>query len=455
MDLNPLGWLRGWGKPKLSGRDDAETKAAYARHNIDRRGSVEAALALPTAWACIRLLSETAGTLPLPLYRRVGPGERALAYDHPLYALLHDSPNAWQTAAEYWEGNVAHLCGWGNAFSEKKQIGDRLVALEPLRPDTGVSRNSNGDLRYTLNDRGKIEVLPAEKVFHLRGFGMGGDTGLSPVRHGWRALRGAIAAQDAAIQFLEGGLQIAGFAKEGAETKSTPEQRAELMQLFAEFMGSPASGKVMPLPKGWDYDPLTMNPEDAQLLETRAFDVEQVCRLYRVPPFMVGHSNGNSNWGTGLEQQTLGFLTFAERPYLVRIEQAIKKQLLRPEERQTYYAEFVLEGLMRADSAGRAALYASGTQNGWMTRREIRRRENLPDMPGDEVLTVQSNLVPLDKLGHPGSGGGADQVRSALGNLLFGDDPQTFITNAVEAALKSIAGRSTDSQHQLPPPKGE
>lgn len=144
---------------------------------------------------------------------------------------------------------------------------------------------------------------------------------------------------------------------------------------------------------------LTMDPEDAQLIETRGFNVDQVCRIFRVPPFMVGHTQNSTSWGTGLEQQQIGFLTFAMRPYLVRIEQSIRKQLLKPSERSSFYAEFVIEGLMRADSSGRAALYTSAGQNGWMTRNEMRRRENLPPIEGGDTLTVQSNLVPLDQLG--------------------------------------------------------
>jgi len=395
--INPLGWF-GFGRAKLSGRDDPETKAAYAKMEASHP-SVDRVLSLSTAWACIRLLSETAGTLPLPLYRRTGPGKRAPAEDHALYGILHDSPNSWQTAAEYWEGQVANLCGWGNGYSEKKFLGGRIVALEPLRPDTMVRRDPDGSLKYVVNDRGRSEIMPADKVFHLRGFGIGGDKGLSPIRHGWQTFRSALAAENAATQFLEGGLQIAGFAKEGANGKSNAEQRKELMALFAEFMGSPASGKVMPLPSGWDYQALTMDPEDAQLIETRGFNVDQVCRIFRVPPFMVGHTQNSTSWGTGLEQQQIGFLTFAMRPYLVRIEQSIRKQLLLPAERSSFYAEFVIEGLMRADSSGRAALYTSAGQNGWMTRNEMRRRENLPPIEGGDTLTVQSNLVPLDQLG--------------------------------------------------------
>lgn len=440
--MNPFGWLSGWGNnPKISGRDSKETLAAYAER-APLRPSMDRALSLSAAWACIRLLSETTGTLPLPLYRREGEA-RVTASDHPLYGLLHDSPNAWQTAAEFWEGQVAHVCGWGNAFSERKVIGDRLVALEPLPPTTQVSRDKNGGLRYRFSDRGKSEDLPADKVFHIRGFGFGGDVGLSPIRYGWQTLRGSIAAEDAAVQFMEGGLQVAGFAKEGATGKSTAEQRRELMELFAEFMGSKAAGKVMPLPKDWDWQQLTMNPEDAQLIESRGFNVEQVCRIYRVPPFMVGHTSNSTSWGTGLEQQQIAFLTFALRPYLVRIEQAVKKQLLKPAERSTLYAEFVLEGLLRADSAGRAALYASGGQNGWMTRNEMRRRENLPPKDGGDVLTVQSNLLPLEQLGQ-GQPTGEQQMRSAMMQLLFGGDIDSVIDARINGKMGHNGGPAFD-----------
>jgi phage portal protein BeeE len=177
-----------------------------------------------------------------------------------------------------------------------------------------------------------------------------------------------------------------------------------------------------------------MNPEDAQLIEARGFSVEQVCRIYRVPPFMVGHTQNSTSWGSGLEQQNIGFLTYSLRPYLVRIEQAVKKQLLLPAERATYYAEFVLEGLLRADSAGRATLYASGGQNGWMTRNEMRRRENLPPMDGGDVLTVQSNLLPLDQLGAAGSAPASEQVRSAFAAWLGLDELATSMKQLADAA---------------------
>ena len=142
-----------------------------------------------------------------------------------------------------------------------------------------------------------------------------------------------------------------------------------------------------------------LNPDDAQLLQTRAFNVEDLCRWFNVPPSMIGHGTAVSNWGTGREQIMLGFLAFVLRPYLVRIEQGIKKSLLTPVERMRYFAEYSVEGLLRADSAARAAYYSTMVQNGLKTRNEIRALENDPPVPGGDELTVQSNLIPITLLG--------------------------------------------------------
>jgi len=143
-----------------------------------------------------------------------------------------------------------------------------------------------------------------------------------------------------------------------------------------------------------------IKPSDAQLLETRAFSVEEICSWFRVQPFMIGRAaDGQTNWGTGIEQQMIGFITFTLRPWLARIEQAISKDLLRPDEQDTYYAEFSLEGLLRGDSAARQSFYSSALQNGWMSRNDVRRLENMPNIDGGDIFTVQSNLIPIDQLG--------------------------------------------------------
>lgn len=388
---------------KLSGRDDAETLrlALTPYHSAAGKAVTEdTALQLSTAWSCVRLLSETIGTLPLGVFQRNGDA-KAPAQDHPLYGLLHDSPNADQTAAEFWEGIVACLCLWGNGYAEKVRTGSRLASLTPLRPDImSVYRDDQGRRKYRYDAPNGRRELDEDQVFHLRGFGFGGDVGLSPIGYARQTMGTALAADETAASTFANGLQVSGFVELAPGTKITEEQRNQLVDLFAKFTGSARAGKVMPLDSGMKFTALGMNPEDAQLLETRAFHVEEICRWYRVPPFMVGHTEKSTSWGTGLEQQMIGFLTFSLRPYLTRIEQAVKKQLLAPAERAKVFVEFNLEGLLRADSQGRAALYSTFAQNGVMTRNEMRGKENLPAMPGGDVLTVQSNLLPLDMLGN-------------------------------------------------------
>jgi len=357
------------------------------------------ALQLATVWSCVRLLSETIATLPLGVFEKNAEGHKQAATGHPLYKLLHDQPNADFTAVEFWEGVVACLCLWGNAYAEKSTSAGEIRALTLLRPECmTVDRDENGALRYTYTGDGERRVYREGSIFHVRGFGAGLDTGLSPIAFARQTLGTAMAADEAAAKMFANGVRPTGVLTIDQVLKA--EQREQLKKAIVEPMaGSANAGGIFTLEAGMKFQPITMNPEDAQMLETRAFHVEEICRWFRVPPFMIGHSEKSTSWGTGLEQQMIAFLTFALRPYLARIEQAVKRQLLSPVERLRFFAEFNLEGLLRADSQGRAALYNTFAQNGINTRNEIRARENLPPMPGGDVLTVQSNLVPLDQLG--------------------------------------------------------
>lgn len=389
------------------------------RHEPDPEITPNVALQLGTVWACVRLLSETIGTLPLGLYRKDEKGGRASDSDHPLYALLHDSPNADQTAAEFWEAVVACLCLWGNFYAEKviNAAGD-VIALNFLFPALmGVARDANGARVYRYADPKGVRTYTEEEIFHVRGFGVGGDVGLSPIGYARRTLRLATDLDHAARSAIATGVNGKGFVV--VPKGATKEQKIEIRETFIDPITGPgSSGRAGILEHGLDWKNIEgMPPEDLQLLQARSFSVEEQCRWFRVPPFMVGHTEKSTSWGTGLEQQMIAFLTFALRPYLTRIEQAIKKQLLKPAERGKVYAEFVLDGLLRADSAGRAALYASAGQNGWMDRNEIRGKENLDPRPGGDKLTVQSNLIPLDQLGtgQQGDEQAKNAVRSWLG----------------------------------------
>lgn len=391
--------ITNWIRRKLGLLDPKAWRAvADDRGWAGERIGVEEAMQVSAFWACVRLRAQTVGSLALPLYRRRENG-REVDFNHPLYTVLHDIPNATQHAAEFWEGVVANMAIWGNAYAEKQMSGRRVIGLEPLpAPCVTPFRNNAGILRYKVNDRGKAEEFPEEKVFHVRGFGVGGDLGLSTLAFARQTLSFARAAERAGGKTFADGLRAKGFFLMPGVMDD--EQRAQAQKSLVEPFSGPDGKSLGILEAGVQFTTTNLSPEDAELLMSRRFSVEEVCRWHGVPPIMIGHAGeGQTMWGSGVESLLTQFYTMGLRPDLIRIERAITRSLIAPEERKNIYAEFNIEALLRADSAGRATFYASAVDHGWMTRREVRKRENLPEMPGDDVLTVQSALVPLSDLG--------------------------------------------------------
>lgn len=355
----------------------------------------ESALQIAAFWACVRLLSETVGTLPMMLYSTATDGSRTLATNDPLYELLHHAPNSDMTAVEFWEGVTLALCLGGNSYARKHRMGKRLVALEPLPFDRiQVRRNGSGAREYVHAAPKGRKVYSEDDIFHVRGFGPAGDTGLSPVSFARQTLGTSMAADELAGSIFAEGARFSGIIT--SDQVLDAEQRVQVQEnLLEPFMGQKGAGGMMVLEAGFKYQPVSMTPEDSQFLETRSFQVEEVCRWFRVPPFMVGHTEKSTSWGSGIEQQLIGFLTFSLRPYLSRIEQSIRRSLIAPERRASLKPEFKVEGLLRTDSAARSRFYAVMVMNGIMTRNEVRRLENLPPVEGGDELTVQAQNVPL------------------------------------------------------------
>lgn len=377
----------------------------YRHYGLDsysgKTVTAQSALTISAVWACIRLLSETIATLPLGVYQRDASGRGLPARTHSLYGLLHDSPNADMSSAEFWESMVATYVLRGNAYALKEFAGSRLAALTPLRADLVVpDRRKSGEVYFKYHHPDGYREFSEEQIFHLKGFTLDGLTGLSPIAYARHSMGNVLAVEEAVGVTFKNGLRPAGALT--VQQLLRKDQRAEIRASIAEQVAGVANtGKLMVLEAGMTYQPLAIPPEDAQMLQTRGFQVEEVCRWYRVPPFMVGHTEKVTSWGSGLEQQMIGFLTFALRPHLTRIEQTIKRSLIAPADRQRIYAEFNVEGLLRADSAARASFYSTMANNGLMSRNEIRAKENLPAMAGGDVLTVQSAMVPLTAIGQP------------------------------------------------------
>lgn len=368
----------------------------------DATPRIDKALQLSTIWSCVRLISGTISTQPLFLYERTvtdGRDTRRIAREHSLYYLLHDSPNADMTAVEFWECVVVGLLTWGNSYVLKSYSGTRLVALDPLNPALmTVRRTLDGAVTYIYADpRGQREYTERE-IWHIKGFGSDGLIGLSPIGVGWRSLMSASNVENASSATFGGNLKPSGVVT--VPDILTGEQRKQIQSSMIDAVfGNKEIGRQFLMEGGAKYEQLTINPIDAQMAQTLARSVEDLCRWYQVPPSMIGHGTAVSNWGTGREQINLGFKQYVLDPYLTRIEQSIAKHLLTPAERKKYYAEFNLDSLLRVDSIGRATVYDKLIKGGVYTPNFCRALENLEPLPGGDQLFMQAAMLPLDMLG--------------------------------------------------------
>ena len=387
-------WLGG-GAAVLStqNRDDFETnRISVAAYNDASAATARGALGLTAAWACINLIAGTGASLPLGVFRTSADGIRTPAKDHPLYRILHDSPNADQTALDFWEFIFAAVELRGNAYAEiVRSARGQIIALTPILCDpVTVRRLETGELEYEWRDEGVTRRASQRDIFHVRGFGggpLGGASTLSVCR---AAFSSAAVVESAASTTFANGVRPSGILSTDAQL--TKEQRDEAERLLqAKFAGAINAGRPMLLDKAMTWQQLTINPEDAQMLESRKFSGEEICRVFGVPPAMVGYGDKASNWGTGKEVDVLGFQKFTLRRRLKRIEQSAEKQLLTPGERESgMRIEFNLEGLLRADSLLRAQVNDIALKNKTATVNEVRAQDNKPPVPWGDAPWIQA-----------------------------------------------------------------
>lgn len=402
-------WRRLIGRP-LTARDpdlyaalgDGET---WAGENVSTQG----ALNLSAFWAGTRITAQTVASLSFELMEKQKDGTKVRVASHDLQELISDSPNADQTNIEFWEGRVLGLCTTGNGFAEKVHSagGSRLLALNPMPSDTVARRDNDGNLEYRFFDRGKEQILPEAKVFHIKAFG-DGDMGLSPVTMARQTLSLAIATERAAGQAYSKGLRTKGFFVMPAGSKAlTKEQRDDARKSLVEAN----SGKDAPwasiLEGGVDFKAVSLSMRDAEMILNRRFNVEEVCRWIGVPPIIIGHAgDGQTMWGTGVASIMQGWLTLGLRAQLRRIEKAISKRILTAEERLRFSVKINYEDLLRADTAARATFYTSLLNAGVMTINEVRKLEGLPPVPGGDVPRMQMQNVPITQADNRGHNGG-------------------------------------------------
>lgn len=414
-----MNWLKGMLGME---RDGLETKAIFAptvsmnnQDNFQRNlvtipsqqyadaNAGSGIIGISAVYACINLLAGTISSLPLMVYATDRSGIRTVARGHPLYYVLHDSPNFDQTTVDFWEFMCVAIELQGNAYAEIASRSDGSVySLTPVRPDlVDVRRNAAGDIEYRWTENGKARLVDQKSMLHIRGFGgspLGGASTLSVCR---ATFDSAMSTNRAAAAMFANGINTTGVVS--ADRDLTPDQMniAE-ERIGSKYAGARNAGRPMLLNNGLKWQQISMSPEDAQMLETRGFNVEEICRVFGIPPHMIGHTTNSTSWGTGLEQQTLGFQKFTLRKRLKRIEQALEKQLLTSADRSAGITiEFNIEGLLRGDSAARSSFYQSALTNGWMTINEVRALENWAPVPGGDVPRMQMQNVPLADAGKP------------------------------------------------------
>ena len=393
------------GYPALApGRQDGDNFRTNKITTLERAdgGAIQGdALGLSATWGCVSFWAGNIASLPIAVLRGgdggVGVEDRA----HPLYRLLHDSPNADQSAFEFWEFMVASVELRGNAYAEQVRGGDgRLIALVPVVPDlVRVTRASTGELAYRWRDASGQRELGQRDVLHIRGFGGGPLGGVSPLAICRQAFGAAAAVDRAASTVFANGVRPSGVLS--VDKMLNAEQRSELEQLLQEkFVGALHAGRPMLLDNGLKWEQLSIDPQDAEMLESRRFSVEEVCRIFEVDPHLVGQTLGNTTLGSSIESQTNSVMKFKMRKRLKRIEGAVWKQLLTPPEQAAGLAvKFNVEAFLRADSVGRSDYYEKALRSGWMTINEVRAKEGLPPVAGGDVPRMQMQNVPITQAG--------------------------------------------------------
>lgn len=320
-----------------------------------KKVTAEKAMALSAVWSCVRLISTSVAGLPFNVYRRLDDGSRETARGFSLYDIIHNSPNEDMTAYQFWQAFVASMALHGQGYSEIHKTGDHTTALDFIMPsEMDLDKDNKGRLIYlrTPCRLHTTEQIPRNKMLHVPVFTVDGFVGLSAIQFGRNIFGSAMSAEDAANNtFANGLMPTVAFS---VDRVLKQEQREEFRKYVETVSGALNAGKSPILEQGVKPELIGINPADAQLLESRTYSVEEICRWFGVPPWMVGHTDKGSNWGTGLEQQMIAFLTFCLSSYAVPIQQCVNKKLLTPVERISYYSEFGFEGFLKADSAARS-----------------------------------------------------------------------------------------------------
>ena len=400
------GLFRSRDKPKNS-TSGSSYRFFYGQSSTGKCVTERSAMQMTAVYACVRILSEAVAGLPLNLYKYNSNGSKEKALEHPLYFLLHDEPNPEMTSFAFRETLMTHLLLWGNAYAQIIRNGkDDVVALYPLMPNRmTVDRDENGRLYYEyivssddapINRKSTVRLQPFD-VLHIPGLGFDGLVCYSPIAMAKNAIGMAIACEEYGSKFFANGAAPSGVLEHPGTIKDPSRVRESWTQTFG---GSSNAHKVAVLEEGMKYTPISISPEQAQFLETRKFQIDEIARIFRVPPHMVGDLEKSSF--SNIEQQSLEFVKYTLDPWVSRWEQNLVRSLLTTDEKKKYFIKFNVDGLLRGDYQSRMNGYATARQNGWMSANDIRELENLDRISADEggdLYLINGNMLHLKNAG--------------------------------------------------------
>lgn len=376
----------------------------------------ETALKISAVYACVKVIAETIASLPLHLLKELPNGDSERAKQHPLFGVLHDAPNSEMTSFTFREMLMTNLLLWGNAYALIKRKDGHVTELYPFKSkNMTVERDAvTNAIKYTYtNNKGITKTYTPKQVLHIPAFSFDGIIGVSPITYAREAMGLALATEEFGARFFGNGARPGGVLEHPGVVKD-PERLRESWNKV--YQGTKNSHKVAVLEEGMKYHEIGMSPEDSQFLQTRAFQLNEICRIFRVPPHMIGDLSRSTF--SNIEHQSIDFVVHTITPWLVRWEQAITKSLLSEEERSIYYAKFNVNGLMRGDFNSRMSGYAIARQNGWMSANEIRALEDMNKIPSDQggdLYLLNGNMITATKAGNI-QGGNPNEINKGENN---------------------------------------
>lgn len=400
------GLFRSRDHPASDSTNGSAYRFFFGNSTSARRVNERSSMQMTAVYSCVRVLSEAVASLPLHLYKYNGSGNKEKALEHPLYFLLHDEPNAEMISFVFRETLMTHLLLWGNAYAQIIRNGKgEVVALYPLMPDRmTVDRDDKGQLyyEYQMQDsdaptmkQSTVRLSPYD-VLHIPGLGFDGLVGYSPIAMAKNAIGLAISAEEYGSKFFANGATPGGLLEYPGTVKNPDAVRESREKGFSQ--GN--SHKIAVLEEGMKYTTISISPNEAQFLETRKFQIDEIARIFRVPPHMIGDLEHSTF--SNIEQQSLEFVKYTLEPWLLRWEQSMSRALFSQGEKSRYFFKFNVDGLLRGDYASRMNGYATARQNGWMSANDIRELENLDRIPaeqGSDLYLINGNMTKLADAG--------------------------------------------------------